>query len=123
MQTEEDPRLSITGFPSPAADYKTKPLSLDDYLIDFPLSTFFFRFKTDMYKENSEFRNDDVLVVDKSKKVTPKTKYAVVEKDGEFLLFDREKMAKEKQNQKDKCDIKESTVRLFGVVTGLVRKF
>jgi len=123
MQREEDPRLTISGFPSPAADYQTKPLSLDDYLIDYPLSTFFFRFQSDMYKPTTDFQNGDVLVVDRSKKATVKVKYAVVEKEGAFLLYDAEKIAQVKESQKNKSYNKESSIKLFGVVTGLVRKF
>jgi DNA polymerase V len=123
MQREEDARLTISGFPSPAADYQTKPLSLDDYLIDYPLSTFFFRFQSDMYKPTTDFQNGDVLVVDRSKKATVKVKYAVVEKEGAFLLYDAEKIAQEKEKQRNKSYNKESGVKLFGVVTGLVRKF
>jgi|GEM_PF-1702327 SOS-response transcriptional repressor LexA len=123
MQREEEAKLTISGFPSPAADYKTKPLSLDDYLIDYPLSTFFFRFQSDMYQAASDFQNGDVLVVDRSKKATKKVKYAVVEKDGSFLLFDAKNIAQEKENQKSKSYNNESSIKLFGIVTGLVRKF
>lgn len=123
MQREEDAQLIISGFPSPAADYKTNPLSLDELMIDYPLSTFFFRYKAELYKAESEFKDGDILVVDRSKKASSKVKYAIVEKEGVFLLYDAEKIAQEKENQKNKGYNKTSTVKLFGVVTGLVRKF
>ena len=60
-----------TGFPSPARDHFEKPLSLDDYIIKRPASTFFMRVKGNGLNGIGIF-SDDILVIDRSIKPTAK---------------------------------------------------
>src|SRR5574337_1604410 len=53
------------GFPSPASDYEDKRLDINDYLIQNPVSTFFFSVAGDSM-EGAEIFHGDVLVVDRS---------------------------------------------------------
>lgn len=53
------------GFPSPAADYESPTLDINDYLIRNPVSTFFFRVQGDSMI-GASIEDGDVLVVDKS---------------------------------------------------------
>src|SRR5574338_1086085 len=53
------------GFPSPAADYEDKRLDVNDYLIQNPVSTFFFSVTGDSM-EGAEIFHGDMLVVDRS---------------------------------------------------------
>lgn len=53
------------GFPSPAADFEDKRLDINEYLIQNPVSTFFFPVEGDSM-EGAEIFAGDILVVDKS---------------------------------------------------------
>lgn len=53
------------GFPSPASDYEDKRLDINDYLVQNPVSTFFFTVAGDSMV-GAEIFNGDVLVVDRS---------------------------------------------------------
>ena len=63
------------GFPSPAADYEDKRLDINDYLVQNPVSTFFFPVEGDSM-QGAEIFAGDILVVDKS--VTPVHGHVVV---------------------------------------------
>jgi DNA polymerase V len=63
------------GFPSPAEDYIEGKLDLNQYLIESPSSTFFFRVAGESMVGIGIFPND-LLIVDKSK--TPKHNNIVV---------------------------------------------
>jgi DNA polymerase V len=53
-----------TGFQSTADDHRKPPLSLDQLLIKFPLSTFFCRFQGDAMK-GAGINHNDLLVIEK----------------------------------------------------------
>lgn len=72
------------GFPSPAADFEDKPLDINEYLIQNPVSTFFFPVEGDSM-EGAEIFSGDILVVDKS--VRPLHGHIVIAfVDGERLV-------------------------------------
>lgn len=72
------------GFPSPAADYEDKRLDINDYLVQNPVSTFFFPVEGDSM-EGAEIFAGDILVVDKS--VRPQHGHIVIAfVDGERLV-------------------------------------
>lgn len=54
-----------SGFPSPAEDYIEKNLSLDEYLVSRPASTFFIRVKGDSMSE-AHILDGDLLIIDRS---------------------------------------------------------
>ena len=56
------------GFPSPAENHIDKPLDLNELLIDHPEATFFVRVSGDSMI-NVGICNNDILVVDRAKKV------------------------------------------------------
>lgn len=72
------------GFPSPAADYEDKRLDINDYLVQNPVSTFFFPVEGDSM-QGAEIFAGDILVVDKS--VRPQHGHIVIAfVDGERLV-------------------------------------
>ena len=72
------------GFPSPADDFISTPLDLNDYLIKNPASTFLVRANGDSM-QNAGIYSNDILVVDKS--LTPKSeKIIIVTLNGELLV-------------------------------------
>jgi DNA polymerase V len=72
------------GFPSPAADYEDKRLDINDYLVQNPVSTFFFPVEGDSM-QGAEIFAGDILVVDKS--VRPRHGHIVIAfVDGERLV-------------------------------------
>ncbi len=58
-------RKAQSGFPSPAEDYIEKNLSLDEYLITKPTSTFFIRVKGHSMSE-AHILDGDLLIIDRS---------------------------------------------------------
>lgn len=109
-----------TGFPSPALDAMKPRISLDDWLIENPLSTFFFRYDCDALTGACIPRNS-ILQVDKS--LTPEhmdlivccldTKeytagFYKIEKEKRWLVF-ADKMCKD-------IEIDNNEFLLFGVV-------
>lgn len=72
------------GFPSPAADYEDKRLDINEYLVQNPVSTFFFPVEGDSM-QGAEIFAGDILVVDKS--VRPQHGHIVIAfVDGERLV-------------------------------------
>ena len=63
------------GFPSPAADYMEKRLSLDDLLVEHPAATFFAKAQGSSMEGVGIF-DGDVLIVDRS--LTPRTNDVVM---------------------------------------------
>lgn len=72
------------GFPSPADDYLRKSLSLDEYLIDRPASTFFVRATGDSMDKAGIYEGS-LLVVDKSVEPT-NNKIVIAVVNGEFTV-------------------------------------
>jgi DNA polymerase V len=72
------------GFPSPATDYEDKRLDINDYLVQNPVSIFFFPVEGDSM-HGAEIFAGDILVVDKS--VLPRHGHIVIALvDGERLV-------------------------------------
>lgn len=72
------------GFPSPAADYETQRLDINDYLVRNPTATFFFQVEGDSM-QGADIYDGDILVVDRS--ITPVHGHLVVAfVDGERLV-------------------------------------
>jgi DNA polymerase V len=72
------------GFPSPADDYLGKSLSLDEYLIDRPASTFFVRATGDSMNKVGIYEGS-LLVVDKGREPT-NNKIIIAVINGEFTV-------------------------------------
>lgn len=72
------------GFPSPAQDYLSQAIDLNNELIRHPASTFYGRVSGDSMKD-AGLSDGDILVIDKS--IEPKTGHmAVCFIDGEFTI-------------------------------------
>ncbi|WP_272682054.1 translesion error-prone DNA polymerase V autoproteolytic subunit [Providencia sp. PROV129] len=74
--------LIACGFPSPAQDHVERRLSLDDELIRYPESTYFFRASGDSMKDVGIF-DSDLLVVE-SHLTSRHGDILIAEYDGEF---------------------------------------
>lgn len=114
------------GFPSPADDYIDKHLSLDEYCIENPTSTFFLKVSGDSMIEAGIFP-DDLLIVDKS--LEPKhNKIVIAVLDGELtvkrLSISGGKVQLLPENKKYKpIEVPElSELNIWGVVTNVIHK-
>lgn len=73
----------VTGFPSPAAEYKQMQLSIDDLLINHPNATFLAKACGNSMRECGIF-NGDILIIDRS--LVAKTNDIVIcNLNGEFV--------------------------------------
>lgn len=70
-----------TGFESPAKDYVTKRLDLNDLITYDPITTYYFRYSGN---EKLGVKNNDILIVDKS--INPETGDLVLIKKDKILL-------------------------------------
>ncbi|MCS6818813.1 MAG: hypothetical protein NZ522_02605 [Chitinophagales bacterium] len=122
-KTEEEERLTISGFPSPAADYSKMPLSLDKLIIRNPASTFFFRFSGDIVYSEADFQHNDILVIDRSLTINSKTKYVLVYNEEGFMLIRAKNFVKVNDNKENKYNKKSKSFNFFGVMIALVRTF
>lgn len=122
-KSEAEEALTISGFPSPAADFFKKPLSVDDLIIDNPSSTFFFRYSGELSSSEIDFNEGDILVVDRSKTPNKKTKYVIIENQEGFHLISSKKFFQKIENHNN-ININEfKSEIIFGVVTALIRKY
>lgn len=123
------PRIQA-GFPSPAADYIEEVLDLNDLLVRNPPATFYVRVQGDSMVDALIF-DGDILVVDRSLDATP-GRIVVAAADGDLLVKRLRKirgrlaLCSENAARPDYRPVyldrtQDSTV--WGVVTGLVRKF
>lgn len=109
-----------TGFPSPALDAMKPRISLDDWLIEHPLSTFFFRYDCDALSGACVPR-DSILQVDRS--LSPKHMDLIVccldskEYTAGFYKMEKEKkwLHFPKSKRRD-VEINSNEFLLFGVV-------
>lgn len=84
LMTLQFEKLSASGFPSPAADFKAPNLDLNKFLIKHKSATFFIRVITDKYR-NFFIKKNDVLLVDRA--TMPKLgQVFITTEDGEFSL-------------------------------------
>ncbi|HOP50396.1 MAG TPA: translesion error-prone DNA polymerase V autoproteolytic subunit [Ignavibacteriales bacterium] len=115
------------GFPSPADDYLDKSLDLNKFLINNPAATFYVKVQGDSMI-NAGIISGDILIVDRSI-VNPYGKIVVALLNNEFtvkrLIKKKSKVYLIPENPKypnielsDQVDF-----QVWGVVTGLVRKF
>lgn len=116
------------GFSSPAEDYKQDTLSLDDLIIQNPLSTFFAEIEGDSMLE-ANITEGDIAVIDKS--LTPKNNdhvLAWVESKGGFTIKRYEKKGNKiylcpANNKYSRIELTEDqNARLWGVVVAYIRK-
>jgi DNA polymerase V len=128
-QTIHTPLFSnvSAGFPTPATDYIDKKLSLDEYLIRHPASTFFVRADGDSMI-GTGIQNRDLLVVDRS--LQPRAQDIVIAIiDGEFtvkrVLLKQGKLFLKPGNPKYQLiEITEDTdFLIWGVVTNVIKQF
>jgi DNA polymerase V len=115
------------GFPSPADDYLDKSLDLNKFLINNPAATFYVKVQGDSMI-NAGIISGDILIVDRSI-ANPYGKIVVALLNNEFtvkrLIKKKSKVYLIPENPKypnielsDQVDF-----QVWGVVTGLVRKF
>lgn len=115
------------GFPSPADDYLDKSLDLNKYLISNPSATFFVKVEGDSMS-NAGIVSGDILIVDRSID-KPFGKIIVALLNNEFtvkrLIKSKNKIYLVPENPKyPNIEITEFVdFHVWGVVTGLVRKF
>ncbi|QHI36135.1 LexA repressor [Kordia antarctica] len=114
------------GFPSPAADFQNKRISLDEELIKDKNTTYYARVSGESMI-GAGLDNNDLLVIDKS--IPPKDgKIAVCYVDGEFTVK-RLKITKEcvylmPENDKYKPIkvTKDKQLLIWGIVTYVIKK-
>ena len=114
-----------TGFPTPVDDSIPSALNLNAHLVDRPASTFYLRVVGDSMI-NAGIRENDILVVDKSLEAT-NGKIVIAEVGGEFTLkrlkINRAGAASLVAKNDNYPPIKlDNDSRIWGVVTGVVRK-
>jgi len=115
------------GFPSPADDYLADRIDLNEHLIEHPSATFYVRVQGDSQRDNGIF-NGDVLVVDRSKEAVSGSivvtaihgdlaiKQLEITGSGIRLLSANPAYPPIQVTNPDELTI-------WGVVTGVVRKF
>ena len=115
------------GFPSPAEDYMEQTLDLNELMISNPNSTFFVRVDGDSMIEAGIF-NNDILVVDRS--LEPRNYDIIIANvNGEFCVKVLDlnqrypRLVPQNRNYPIITVTPEMTFNVFGVVTGMVRKF
>ena len=117
----------VAGFPSPADQYAESPLDLNERMVRNPPATFFVRVAGDSMEDAGIF-DGDTLVVDKSLEAQ-NNDVVIASVNGEFTVkFFRRRGAAvslEPANPKYKPIQFSSDMELqvWGVVTGLVRRF
>lgn len=111
----------VSGFQSPASDYKQERLNLMDRIISDPLNTFFMQSESD---EMNLFmiQKGSILVIDKSIKARGGN-IVVVWHDGKFKARQLLEIGKKRyfttgRESEDRIEIKEE-VMVWGVVTGV----
>lgn len=115
------------GFPSPADDYIENTLDLNEYLIANPVATFMMRVSGDSMI-GAGINDKDVLIVDRSKEpLSGKIVVAVL--DGELTVKRLKKSGKGYLLVPENPDYRpikvqgEQELVIWGVVTGIVRRF
>ena len=114
------------GFPSPATEYLGDTLDLNDYLINNPTASFFAKVEGDSMIGAGIFEGD-LLVVDKSLNAKHKD-IVIASVNDEFTVkrLDTRDGIQLLAENKDYAPIKltgEMEFAIWGVVTGVVRKF
>lgn len=126
----EHPLFTVSvsaGFPSPADDHVDRKLDLNDYLIQHPSATFFVRVSGDSMT-GAGIHNGDLLVVDRAVEAKDGS-IVVAVLNGEFTVkrLKRQKDAvlllPENSNYKPIAVSSDMGFEVWGVVTGLVRKW
>lgn len=77
--------MLATGFASPADNFVEERLNINDLLIDNDTATYFFRIQSE-YKQATNIRRGDILVVDRSKPLRQSC-YAVAILNQSFTLI------------------------------------
>lgn len=113
------------GFPSPAEDFAAKPLDLHELLIAHPQATFFLRLRGESLRD-AGILDGDIVVVDRALK--PVGGDLVVAEVGheftcKFLRYRgrRPVLSAANPTYPDIVPDAEQGMRVFGVVTGIVR--
>ncbi len=116
------------GFPSPADDYKERPLDLNDLVVPHPISTYYMRVEGDSMIDVCIWPND-VIVVDRA--ITASHNKIVVAKLGEDFTLKRLQVIKGSKRiflkpENPKYQLTEVTHRedfaIWGCVTWVVHK-
>lgn len=112
------------GFPSPAADYTTSELDLNDYCIRHPSATFFVRALGDSMNDMG-LHSGDLMIVDKSERAVHGD-IVIAEIDGEFTvkqLLLKPRIALQPMNTAYPTLYPDPEhLQIFGVVTAFIHK-
>ena len=113
------------GFPSPAEEELVDVLSLDEYMIQNKASTYLLKVEGDSMIDEG-IRPGDIALVDTRR--TPRSGDIVVAEVDEqwtlkFFIKEGKAVRLEAANRKYKTIFPKESLRIFGVVTGTLRKY
>ncbi len=112
------------GFPSPAADYATSELDLNEYCIRHPSATYFVRALGDSMNDMG-LHSGDLMIVDKSERAVHGD-IVIAEIDGEFTvkqLLLKPRIALQPMNTAYPTLYPDPEhLQIFGVVTAFIHK-
>ncbi len=119
------PQGVSAGFASPADDYETDNLNLNDYVINNESATFFVRVKGDSMKD-ANLMDGDILVIDRSLPAIH-GKIVIAFYNGDFTvkrLYKKEvlKLIPENKKYPEICIDDVDDFSIWGVVTYIVHK-
>lgn len=114
------------GFPSPAEDYITKQLDLNDFLIKRPAATFFVEVEGNSMLD-AGIHDGDILIVDRSE-LPANRKIVIAALDGELTVKKLKKMKGKLFLLPENSDFEpievsdEMELKIWGVVTFVIHK-
>ncbi len=112
------------GFPSPADDHIDRRLDLNELIIKRPAATFFMRAHGTSMK-NAGIQTDDILVVDRSEKISDKS-IVIAVVDGDFTVKRLSKRGRrtylmpENEEYEPTEITAETDITIWGVVTHVI---
>ena len=115
------------GFPSPAVDYTDTGLDLNEYLIQRRVATFFFRIRGESMRDIG-ILDGDIAVVDRSLEARHNN-IVVAAVDGQYTIKRLYRRGTKVELHAENPEFKpikinsESTLEIWGIVTGIVRRF
>ena len=113
------------GMPSPAADTRPDSLSIDEYLVGKPSRTILITVKGDSMID-AGIHAGDIVVVERTKAARA-GEFVIAIVDDEFtlkeLILEKGKFALKPHNPAYPVIRPQSELEIFGVVTGLVRRY
>ena len=113
------------GFPVPTPDESAELLSLEDYLIDRPSSTFLLKVNGNSLKDIGIMSGDIVLIEKQSEAKSGQIVLAHIDGEWTLKIFDQQgkKIILLPANKAYKPIIPQSELLIYGIVKGVVRKY